>query len=40
MTAWSPQAKSFMRSVPKDDHRGRIVRETLRQKVDEILPGR
>jgi len=34
------QAKSFMRSVPKDDHKGRIVKQTIRQKVDELLPGR
>jgi pyruvate dehydrogenase (quinone) len=34
------QAKAFMRSVPKDEHAARIVRQTLRQKVDELLPGR
>jgi pyruvate dehydrogenase (quinone) len=34
------QAKAFARALPRDAHRGRIVRETLRQKVDELLPGR
>jgi pyruvate dehydrogenase (quinone) len=34
------QAKAFARAVPGDAHKGRIVRETIRQKVDELLPGR
>ena len=34
------QAKAFMRSVPHDAHAGRILAQTLRQKVDELLPGR
>ena len=34
------QAKAFGRALPKDEHKGRIVRETLRQKADELLPGR
>jgi len=34
------QAKAFGKSLPHEDHKGRIVRETIRQKVDELLPGR
>jgi pyruvate dehydrogenase (quinone) len=34
------QAKAFTQAVRKDSHRGPMIRQTLRDKVSELLPGR
>jgi pyruvate dehydrogenase (quinone) len=34
------QAKAFMSSVPSDPDRGAVVKQSFRQKLEELLPGR
>jgi len=34
------QARAFMSALRKDPHRGRMVRQTLRETVRELIPGR
>ena len=34
------EAKKFMFSMTKDDDAGHVIRETARQLISEVLPGR
>jgi pyruvate dehydrogenase (quinone) len=34
------QARNFMRAVPHDPDRGAVIKESFRQKIEELIPGR
>jgi pyruvate dehydrogenase (quinone) len=34
------EARNFMRALPHDPDRGAVIKESFKQKIEELIPGR